>query len=815
MADAIINDGINNTDLEAIKQYMKQITAITPLLEKLDRVERNILESAVERGKFTKEELKLLKERNSLEETRNIFLKIQEEAIQRNAIRQEVHYENIKKLTLSQQQLELEGLKKQAQAEIARYEEEVQIFERLKAKKQELSDVEQSQLQDALASLQDQIDLYNKYSDDKTAVDAKLAARQEAFAKKLDNLETKNFTKRQKQAHELNQQIEKNKQAESEKLKEINEAIDKGDNTEQLEEELKLLKEQTAELEKQQETEERSLKYRKAAFSTAVSSANELTGLMSKYGEYMVAIDTRLQGSGRSASSIRSLVGSAVGATGFVSQQQLMQKITEAVNSGIEYNVEQRAFLATISDKIANTFEAFDSNLIRLIRIQQADSTAARLGMESILTQFLNSQFEDTGYLDRLSKTVAGAVLDAESLMSRDAAMEFEYTIQKWFGALYSLGLSEGTITQMAQGLNYLGTGNVSALAGSGGLSVLMPMIASRAGIPYGETLIGGLTAETTNKLLSSMVEYLKEISDDTNNVVKSAYGDIFNLSISDIQAIRNLNSGDISNIISNSLTYQQALGETGRQLRTGVSSRMPISQVTSNLFENVQWMTATSIADNPALYSMWLLNDFIERVSGGINLPSIGVFGNFVDLNANLNQLIKLGMVGLGLIGQAGNIISGVGATFGGSAPGLAGFNASEYTSRGQGLNILDTGYGSGISMSGYVGSSATGDIFKQTVTEATGSAQEVGEITNAGTAGDHTFEDFWQAVFVEKMPITVTTPPNQRSIDDIYAGLERLYDLMDEVITAGYVKTYDQTDYNASTALGRLASNPLIGGV
>ena len=63
--------------------------------------------------------------------------------------------------------------------------------------------------------------------------------------------------------------------------------------------------------------------------------------------------------------------------------------------------------------------------------------------------------------------------------------------------------------------------------------------------------------------------------------------------------------------------------------------------------------------------------------------------------------------------------------------------------------------------------------------------------------------------------MPITVTTPPNQRSIDDIYAGLERLYDLMDEVITAGYVKTYDQTDYNASTALGRLASNPLIGGV
>ena len=37
----------------------------------------------------------------------------------------------------------------------------------------------------------------------------------------------------------------------------------------------------------------------------------------------------------------------------------VLEKLTEAVNLGIAYNLEQRSFLAGISDKIATTFNAF------------------------------------------------------------------------------------------------------------------------------------------------------------------------------------------------------------------------------------------------------------------------------------------------------------------------------------------------------------------------------------------------------------------------------------------------------------------------
>ena len=47
------------------------------------------------------------------------------------------------------------------------------------------------------------------------------------------------------------------------------------------------------------------------------------------------------------------------------------------VGKGIAFNVEQRAFLDTISEKIATTFEATDASLLKLVRIQQADSFPA------------------------------------------------------------------------------------------------------------------------------------------------------------------------------------------------------------------------------------------------------------------------------------------------------------------------------------------------------------------------------------------------------------------------------------------------------
>ena len=83
----------------------------------------------------------------------------------------------------------------------------------------------------------------------------------------------------------------------------------------------------------------------------------------------------------------------AIGSSRYIKQTEVLQNLSKLVESGTALNLEQRAFLATVSDKIATTFNAFDASLLRIIRLQQEDSTAARLGMEAALTQNLNSMF--------------------------------------------------------------------------------------------------------------------------------------------------------------------------------------------------------------------------------------------------------------------------------------------------------------------------------------------------------------------------------------------------------------------------------------
>ena len=101
------------------------------------------------------------------------------------------------------------------------------------------------------------------------------------------------------------------------------------------------------------------------------------------------------------------------------------------VDAGIAANVEQRAFLQTISDKIATTFSATNGTLLRLIRIQEQDTTAARLGMESSLTAFLNSMYETTEYMKDAATTVKASLEESMALMTGTAAVGYEYQVQK------------------------------------------------------------------------------------------------------------------------------------------------------------------------------------------------------------------------------------------------------------------------------------------------------------------------------------------------------------------------------------------------
>lgn len=460
-----------------------------------------------------------------------------------------------------------------------------------------------------------------------------------------------------------------------------------------------------------------------AAKTTISSFGSGIDQYLGSYSQYMSGIETRLQGATRGFSDITRTISTNIGASQYVSQTKVLQNLSQLVEQGINYNVEQRAFLATVSDKIATTFDAFNSNLANIIRIQQADSTAARLGLESQLTKFFNSTFGDTSYLSQMFDTVSASLLGAESQLGRNRSVEFEYTVQKWLGSLSSVGVSSSTIQQLAQGLNYLGTGDIASLSANTQLQNLLVMAAQRAGIDYAGILTGGLTPETANKLLRSVAQYGQKIASTSNQVVKSQYANLFGLTISDMTALLNLSSQDLLSISSNMLNYSQMVAETNSQIAS-IGSRMTLKDRVDTMFENVMASVGEGIANSASQYTTWILADLVEKATGGIAIPTIGALGNFVDLNTTVTGLIKTGIVGYNVISELGTILSGLS---GKNQLSLNNWGAQEYLRKGWGFTgISATGVTKTSSEAMFIGSTSESDIYQGSVAAAQESAKE-----------------------------------------------------------------------------------------
>ena len=293
----------------------------------------------------------------------------------------------------------------------------------------------------------------------------------------------------------------------------------------------------------------------------------------------------------------------AVGSNPYVKLADLLKNASAAVEHGIAYNVEQRAFLETIRDDIATTFDAFDASLLRIIRLQQNDTTAARMGLEASLTQLFNNYFKDTSYLNNAFDTVSSNLTEAIAQMGAEEGTAFEYTVQKWLGSLYSVGMSDSAVSNIANALGMLGSGNVSGLSGNSAMQNLIVMAASRIGLSYADMLTEGLDADTTNKLLASMVEYLQEIADSDNKVVKSQYAEIFGMTAADLVAIKNLGT-TVSSLTKDTLTYSGAVSELVNQMNQ-LPFRLSLGEMTGNAIDNAIYSIGAGIADNPVTYAL------------------------------------------------------------------------------------------------------------------------------------------------------------------------------------------------------------------
>ena len=277
----------------------------------------------------------------------------------------------------------------------------------------------------------------------------------------------------------------------------------------------------------------------------------------------------------------------SVGVSPYIKQSDIVNKVKELINSGIAFDVEQRAFLATISDKIATTFDANDGTLRRLIRLQQQDSTAARLGMESAMNAFLNNMYENTEYLGSISSYVRGQLEEAQALMSTEQAVELEFQVQKWLGSMYSVGVSDATVNKLATAIGQLASGDISGIT-SGGANNLLIMAANEAGVSLEGILKNGLDASQTNILLQAMVNYLANIYNETkgSKVLQQQFANVYNLTASDLKAVTNLandNNQTIKTIANNNLTFSTAYTQLQNMANT-MYQRMSLGGMMGNV---------------------------------------------------------------------------------------------------------------------------------------------------------------------------------------------------------------------------------------
>lgn len=534
-----------------------------------------------------------------------------------------------------------------------------------------------------------------------------------------------------------------------------------------------------------------------AGFKVLDDLAKSVDTNIDSYYEYQATINARLQGTNETFDDISHTIKKNVGFSGIISQKQIVENIKELTDKGIAYNLELRAFLATTSDKIADTFNAFDSNLLRMIRVQQADTTAARLGMEASLVKLFNTYFSDSSYLTDGFDQVTAAILDSSAQMSRDNSIAFEYIVQKWLGSLYSLGLSQEAVGVIAEGINYLGTGNIEALNSNDSMRTLFAMSASNAGLDFGQLLLDGLKPDTTNLLLKSMVEYLADISSNTstNKVTKSVYAELFGVSTTDLDVFTNLASS-ADTIYQSTQTYQQSMNEVSSQL-SQVGSRMHISQIVDTAFDNIMLQTATNIGGNAATYGLWKTLNVIEGLSGGIPIPKFSVMGNFVDLNTTVVGLVK------GLIAGGSMMSSLLSGLYSGNLFGtldLKSWGFDEYTSRGQSITALQKGMKSGVSEQStlsIVGNSSAEDIKSASMTDATDSAKEDSEITNKDVAQnvdiydqmrDAIYKDEGTTVLTELVGIRARLDkPFKTEIDAIHSLYRKVWRVQARILGEG----------------------------
>lgn len=101
-----------------------------------------------------------------------------------------------------------------------------------------------------------------------------------------------------------------------------------------------------------------------SAVANALANATkQIDTKIDTFYEHQASFEARLQDSGKTYSDSLKTISKNVALSPFVKQTDVVQKFQTLVGEGIAYNVELRAFLGTIAEDIATTFEVNNATL--------------------------------------------------------------------------------------------------------------------------------------------------------------------------------------------------------------------------------------------------------------------------------------------------------------------------------------------------------------------------------------------------------------------------------------------------------------------
>lgn len=376
---------------------------------------------------------------------------------------------------------------------------------------------------------------------------------------------------------------------------------------------------------------------------------------------YFGKIQANLSGAGIDYYSIQDDVENAIGFSRLVKQTDYLNQIADLTNQGLVTDIEQRALLQTIKDRTLTSFDVANAGLTRLVRLGEQNSVN-QFGVELQLRRLLNSPvFGDASYLTGLFDSVTNAVLDA-SISTASDLTNFNSTIQSYLGAMYASGLSDNIVSAIASGINALGSGNVSALAGDESIQRLFLLSMDRIGMDYADILQQGLSSTDTANLLTSIIEYLNEIATNTsdNLVLKSSYSSLFNMSVSDMEAIQNVYS-KIGSISSSIVNANQASTITANAVTDMVAANTLASEQFENFFANFSYAFGSNVAENNALYTTYRIADISYDLLDGFSKVG-GILGKTLNIAKLVPAAVQYAIGGASFINMLTEAQAGIG---------------------------------------------------------------------------------------------------------------------------------------------------------